>query len=137
MTVDGAGTLISGTTYRYSFSGNFGTGAVQVDFVSDRWRDNDANGNLAESESFTVINFDPAPPTADLADPPDGDSILLTTLNGRKYIDVTFEQSLRASENDCKVLPNKFLNLRFLKHGGVVALGHKLQNLIESHESVS
>ena len=91
--VDGAAVLVSGSTYRYAFSGSFAEGPVQVDFAAGSWQDTAQNVNLAESESFTVSGPDGLPPTADLADPSPGSSISAGTLNGRQYLDVTFADS--------------------------------------------
>ena len=90
MIVAGHGSLVSGTTYRYSFTGNFSGGEVAVHFLAGSFRDVAGNLNGAESECFTVTVPDTFPPTADLADPVDGGTIVLADLNGRGYIDVTF-----------------------------------------------
>ncbi len=60
VSVNGAATLVSGTTYRYTFSGGFGFGAVGVDFIAASFADAAANDNVAETEGFTVTN---SPPT--------------------------------------------------------------------------
>ena len=52
--VDGAAVLVSGSTYRYAFSGSFAEGPVQLDFAAGSWQDTAQNVNLAESESFQV-----------------------------------------------------------------------------------
>ena len=88
--VAGAGTLVSGTTYRYAFTGSFTGGEVAVHFLAGSFRDVAGNLNGAESECFTVTVPDIFPPTADLADPVDGGTIELADLNSRGYIDVTF-----------------------------------------------
>ncbi len=51
-------TLVSRTTstYRYGFTGSFGTGAVTVGFVGGAFRDNAGNGNIAASQTFTVTS---------------------------------------------------------------------------------
>ncbi|NCF13052.1 MAG: choice-of-anchor B family protein, partial [Verrucomicrobiaceae bacterium] len=50
----GAPTLVSGTSYRYGFSGNFVDGTVNVDFVAGSFADLAAtpNVNVLETESF-------------------------------------------------------------------------------------
>ena len=48
-------TLVSGTTYRYSFTGSFGSGAVSVNFTAGAFADNDDNPNLAANQGFTVL----------------------------------------------------------------------------------
>jgi len=55
VTVNGAPTLVNGTTYRYSFTGDFGGGSVGVDFTAGAWADNAGNTNDAETEGFTVM----------------------------------------------------------------------------------
>lgn len=52
--VDGAGQLVSGTTYRYAFSGSFAAGEVTVDFLADSFSDISGLTNLSVSETFTV-----------------------------------------------------------------------------------
>ena len=53
--VDGAATLVSGSTYRYAFSGSFGIGTVSVAFTEGTWADNSGNTNATLSESFTTV----------------------------------------------------------------------------------
>ena len=54
VTVSGSPTLDIGSTYRYSFSGDFGSGLVRVDFTGGSSADNAGNTNNAEAENFTV-----------------------------------------------------------------------------------
>ena len=54
VTLDGTPALQSGTTYRYTFTGDFGHGPVDVNFLPDSWADNAWNTNVAEIESFLV-----------------------------------------------------------------------------------
>jgi len=51
-----APTLVSGTTYRYGFTGNFTEGDVDVEFVAGSFGDRAGtpNLNVAETESFTI-----------------------------------------------------------------------------------
>ena len=58
VTVTGAGRHVDGNTFRYAFTGSFGEGVVDVDFLANRWRDNSQNDNLAERESFTVAGVE-------------------------------------------------------------------------------
>ncbi len=90
--LDGAPSLVSGTTYRYSFSGFFNDGTVSVDFIADSFADLAGNTNTADAESFTVQTAvtDFTLPTANLAGPTNGSGIAPATLNHRGYIDVTF-----------------------------------------------
>jgi hypothetical protein len=59
----GAPTLVSGTTYRYGFTGDFIEGVVNVEFVAGSFADLAATPNLntAETENFTVTTPPPAP----------------------------------------------------------------------------
>ncbi len=89
--LSGVPTLVSGTTYRYSFTGSFVDGAVNVDFVAGSFADQAANTNVLETEAFTVLTVaDTFAPTADLDNPSNGLFIDPTVLNGQGYIDVTF-----------------------------------------------
>ncbi|WP_442506614.1 hypothetical protein SH528x_005468 [Novipirellula sp. SH528] len=54
--VNGAGVLQSGTTYRYSFTGSFVPGSVNVNFTADAFANTTASGNLAEQESFALTD---------------------------------------------------------------------------------
>ena len=56
----GAPTLVSGTTYRYSFTGNFKDGTVTVNFVAGSFANLDGTVNLSEIENFTVACDTPA-----------------------------------------------------------------------------
>ncbi len=86
--VNGAATLVSGTTYRYSFTGAFTAGEVTVDFVDGSVADNHPNLMVASSQGFTVT--DGTPPTAALASPTNGQTVDYTDLNGNGHIDVTY-----------------------------------------------
>ena len=52
--LSGTATLLSGTTYRFGFTGDFVVGSADVNFVAGTWRDTAGNANVAETESFTV-----------------------------------------------------------------------------------
>ncbi len=61
--MSGAPALVNGK-YRYSFTGAFGIGQVNVAFLANTWADNAGNGNAAASRSFTVTSSTVnAPPT--------------------------------------------------------------------------
>ena len=45
--------LVSDTTYRYFFTGEFTTDTVNVTFIADTFQDLNGNGNAVEVESFT------------------------------------------------------------------------------------
>jgi len=54
--LNGTAELVSGTTYRYSFTGSFVDGGVDVEFVAGSFADqaSTTNFNATETESFTV-----------------------------------------------------------------------------------
>ncbi|MGB1873972.1 MAG: zinc-dependent metalloprotease family protein [Akkermansiaceae bacterium] len=54
--LDGTAVLVSGTTYRYGFTGSFVDGGVDVEFVAGSFADlaSTTNFNTSETESFTV-----------------------------------------------------------------------------------
>ncbi len=54
VTVDGAPTLVSGTTYRYATSGDFSPGAVDAVFSAGSFADLNGNQNLDMIASFVV-----------------------------------------------------------------------------------
>ncbi|MCA9172661.1 MAG: hypothetical protein KDB23_33580, partial [Planctomycetales bacterium] len=54
VTISSTPTLVSGTTYRYTFSGNFSPGTVTVSYVAGSWEDTTGVLNLAETETFYV-----------------------------------------------------------------------------------
>ncbi len=63
VTINGSPVLVSGTTYRYSFTGSFSTGVVGVNFAGGSFADDAGNPNSVASEGFTVIpNPDTTPP---------------------------------------------------------------------------
>ncbi|MEI7836328.1 MAG: choice-of-anchor D domain-containing protein, partial [Planctomycetota bacterium] len=93
VTVNGAATLVSGTTYRYTFTGAFTPGTVTVDFVAGSVADSASNTIAAASQGFTVFDQDIVPPTATLADPANGSTIDDTVINPRGTIDVTFSDT--------------------------------------------
>jgi hypothetical protein len=59
--VNGAATLVDGTTntYRYTFTGAFSNGPVSVEFAAGAFGDNVGNSNQAATQSFTV-RFEPS-----------------------------------------------------------------------------
>ena len=88
--LDGTAVLQSGTTYRYTFTGDFVLRDRDGGLLAGSFQDLAGNANAGDTESFTVTQADTAPPTADLSDPTDGGTIELADLNLRDYIDVTF-----------------------------------------------
>ena len=83
---NGAPLLVSGTTYRYSFSGRFTPGIVELNFVAGSWQDSAGNTSLGESQDFTA-----AGPTAALTNGLDKPTVGLSVINGRHYIDVRYK----------------------------------------------
>jgi hypothetical protein len=59
--LDGAATLVSGSTYRYSFTGDFAPGTVDVNFGSTTWQDIAGNDSVAETETETFTVLPPSP----------------------------------------------------------------------------
>jgi hypothetical protein len=55
ITLNGAPTLVSGTTYRYAFTGTFPLGQVSVIFPFGAWADNAGNQNAATTQTFAVV----------------------------------------------------------------------------------
>ncbi len=55
VTVDGAGSLVSGTTYRYATTGSFVPGAVDAVFAAGTFADQSANLNVDSIASFVVV----------------------------------------------------------------------------------
>lgn len=66
------------------------TGVDTLTMVSDDNGNTGDGGAMTDTDSITIVVGDTTPPTVDLADPLDGDSISATDLNGRGFIDVTF-----------------------------------------------
>lgn len=92
--VSGIPTLVSGTTYRYSFTGSFGDGDVTVNYAAGSFQDRRGNISAAATQAFTITTTaDRTPPTATLADPVNSTSIDADTLNSSGYIDVTFSDT--------------------------------------------
>jgi hypothetical protein len=85
----GAPKLVSGSTYRYAFKGNFVAGAVNVSFPAGAFADTDGNLNAPATPSFTVT-VDASKPTAALSYPLDTQVVDIDVLNAKSYLDVTF-----------------------------------------------
>ncbi len=64
--LNGTPTIQSGTTYRYSFTGDFVPGAVGVSYPAGSFADVSANPNDAGTGSFTVENSPPVAGTDDV-----------------------------------------------------------------------
>ena len=87
----GAPTQVIDSTFRYSFTGEFVAGNVDVEFAAGSFADIAANVNEIDNESFVVLEG--TPPVADLANPANAATILETIINAQSYIDVTFSDS--------------------------------------------
>jgi len=85
----GAPKLVSGSTYRYAFTGNFVAGAVNVNFAAGAFADTDGNLNAPATLSFTVA-ADTSKPTAAISNPAGGGAIDRDLVNLRRYLEVTF-----------------------------------------------
>jgi len=89
VTVDGSAVLLSGTTYRYSFTDTFGLGPVEVSFWGGGFDDLAGNGCTGETESFTVVAAMPQvlpyyqPFDGPLPEPVDGWAISFSRPRGR------------------------------------------------------
>ena len=92
--LNGAATLVPGTTntYRYAITnGNFAVGIVQVQFIAGAWADMQGAVNIAEQEGFNVTPPDMnGPRVVDLA--PKG-----MQSRGLDHLDVTFSESINYS----------------------------------------
>ena len=76
-------TLVDGTTYRYTFTGNFGAGPVSVNFTAWSFADNAGNLNAASDQTFTVDSVPPSVGSLSVSPYPvtQGNSITLTANN--------------------------------------------------------
>ncbi len=54
VTITGGPTLVSGNTYRYTFTGSLPLGSINVAFPAGTWADNSGNVNHAFTQTFTV-----------------------------------------------------------------------------------
>jgi hypothetical protein len=54
ITINGSPTLVSGTTYRYSFTGTLPVGSINVNFLAGTWADNQGNLSQAFTQAFNV-----------------------------------------------------------------------------------
>lgn len=57
LTIEGTPTLVSGTTYRYQFTGTLDIGPVTVDFLNSAILDNAGNASTAATQNFTVTTL--------------------------------------------------------------------------------
>ena len=85
VTLDGTAVQVTGTTYRYGFTGSLVGGTYTVTFVTAGWRDDHGNLAAGGSASFTT-----QVPTAALAAPLEGQVLDAATLNATHSIDVTY-----------------------------------------------
>ena len=88
--MNGTATLVSGTTYRYPFSGNFVDGAVNANLVSGSFWDLAGNLNAIDAWSFTLDTPDTTAPTASMSNPIDGATLTPASLNTQGYLQFTY-----------------------------------------------
>ena len=95
----GVPTLVSGTTYRYTYTGALSDGLVTVRFLSGGFSDTSGAMVMGEDETFVVFTpgTDPATgkpkkpgPVATLANPGNGGTITAAQINAQRYIDITY-----------------------------------------------
>ena len=85
-TLSGTATLVSGSTYRYGFTGDFVVGSVDVNFVAGTWQDNAGNANVAETESFTVMSLNDAPVVSDIPNQTTAEGSTFAFINLDDYV---------------------------------------------------
>ncbi len=94
VTVSGVPTLVSGTTYRYTYTGTLPQGLVTVRFLNGGFSDRSGAMLMGEDESFLVFQptlAQPKPgPYATLASPSNGGSITAAQINAQRYLDITW-----------------------------------------------
>ncbi|MBC8503308.1 MAG: hypothetical protein H8D34_00490, partial [Chloroflexi bacterium] len=83
---DGSPTLVSDNIYRYTFTGSFVPGDVELNFLVDSWQDSDGNPSIDESHTFVA-----AGPTVALQDGLEQSTVGLSLINGRHYIAVQYK----------------------------------------------
>ena len=88
VSVDPCPTPVGETTWRYSFTGPFGLGDVEVHFIPGAWADNTGATNEAETESFTVVLTDTSGPYVLGHEP-----LVLTEMT-LDFVDVTFDKAV-------------------------------------------
>ena len=74
------------STWRYGFTAPLAAGAYTATFAAGSFADTAGQVNLAETEVFHVEQ-----PSAHLADPAAGDGVGMQDINGRGWVDVTFD----------------------------------------------
>jgi hypothetical protein len=87
-------------TYRYEFSGTIEPGDYTVTFVAGSFVDKGGVVNQPETETFRV-----EVPSVKLADPMHGEVVDREELNGRSYIDVTFNPVRTDNEGTITEMP--------------------------------
>ncbi|MFC1820929.1 hypothetical protein ACFLZG_07605, partial [Thermodesulfobacteriota bacterium] len=101
---------IDGTTvFRYPFSGTFGTGEVQVEFIPGSFADS-SYSNVADTEFFLVTG-----PTADIVGEVEDGVIGLTAFEQLRYVDITFTAT---EGNDIDVNSIDGDEIKFMMHDG-------------------
>ena len=99
ITVSGVPTLVSGTTYRYTYTGVLTDGLVTVRFLNGGFSDTSGAMVMGEDETFVVFTpgTDPVTgkpkkpgPAATIANPSNGGTITAAQINAQRYIDITY-----------------------------------------------
>jgi hypothetical protein len=93
VTLSGTGSHVSGSTYRYTFTGSFVEGPVTVRFLSGSVADGAGNALDQLDQGFTVTHVDVSRPTASLSDPANSGSIADLEINARGWIEIAFSDS--------------------------------------------
>jgi len=101
--LQGAPTLVEGTTYRYAFTGNFVPGTLNLEFAANSWQDGDGNQGIAMTETFTVAGS-----TMTLNGTLGSPVVGLSVLNGEAYIDVRYKATSGAMIDGNTIDTNDF-----------------------------
>ncbi|MBW2622882.1 MAG: hypothetical protein JRD68_08245, partial [Deltaproteobacteria bacterium] len=89
---------INDTTFRYPFTGSFGTGEVEISYIAGSFSDA-TYFNIAETESFSILG-----PTAELDGEVKDRVIGFSTLDQQRYIDVAFTGTTGSSLDPASIL---------------------------------
>ncbi|HND52316.1 MAG TPA: calcium-binding protein, partial [Pirellulaceae bacterium] len=87
----GAATKVDNDTFRYSFTGAFSAGRVEFLFADGTFKDSSNNTNVGKTDFIQLTDL-----SADLANPLNGTAVSTLTINGARYIDVTFADTFNA-----------------------------------------
>ena len=94
VTVNGAPSLVSGTTYRYALSAALTTGLWTVRFRQGAFSDNAGASSMGADQQFVVFVATPSAPkpgpVATVANPGGGATITAAQINAQGYVDITY-----------------------------------------------